>query len=117
MQVKLNQHTSSSYDLVGGAPQGSIIGMLLYINGSDDVVYEVANEDKYKYIDDLAVLDTVNTEDKLEHYDVWQHVPSDVATNQRFLPSSTYKSQDINNSISKWTQENKMRINEKNQNT
>jgi hypothetical protein len=70
MQVKLNQHTSLSFDLVGGAPQGSIIGMLLYIIGSDDVVDEVANEDKYKYIDDMAVLDSVNTEDKLENYNV-----------------------------------------------
>ena len=28
MQVKMNQHTSS-YDLIGGGPQGSIIGQLL----------------------------------------------------------------------------------------
>ena len=33
MKVKMNQHTSQSYDLVGGAPQGSLLGQLLYIIG------------------------------------------------------------------------------------
>ena len=113
MQVKMNQHTSSSYDLIGGGPQGSLIGQLLYIIGSDDVAEEVPEDDKYKYIDDLAVLDAVkNPGDKLEEYNVHQHVPSDVATEERFLPSTTFKSQTINNSIADWTMKNKMKINE-----
>ena len=29
MQVKMNNKTSSSYDLIGGSPQGSLIGQLL----------------------------------------------------------------------------------------
>ena len=112
MQVKMNQHTSSSYDLIGGGPQGSLIGQLLYIIGSDDVAEEVEEEDKYKYIDDLVVLDAINIEGKLEDYDVIQHVPSDISTEQKFLPSQTFKSQDINNSIAKWTSDNLMKINE-----
>ena len=111
MQVKMNQQTSSSYDLIGGGPQGSLIGQLLYIIGSDDVAEEIPDEDKYKYIDDLAVLDTVvNPGDKLVHYDVEHHVPSDVATDERFLPSSTFRSQTINNSIDNWTTHSKLKI-------
>ena len=82
-----------------------------YIIASDDVAEEVATEDKYKYIDDLAVLDYVDIEDKVVDYNVWEHVPSDISTFERFLPSTTFKSQAINNSIAKWTVENKMKIN------
>ena len=107
MQVTLNKHTSTSHDLIGGGPQGSLIGQLLYIIGSDDVAEEVPDEDKYKYIDDLVVLDSVNTENNLEDYKVWQNVPSNVSIDERFLPSITFKSQYINNSIAKWTDETK----------
>ena len=87
-------------------------GQLLYIIGSDDVAEEAAPENKYKYIDDLVVLDSVNTEDKLVEYNVLQHVPSDVSTFERFLPSTTFESQNFNNSIAKLTDKNKIVINE-----
>ena len=112
MQVKMNGQSSTPYDLIGGSPQGSILGQLLYIIGSDDVSEEVPEDDKYKYIDDLAVLDAVKTSDKLIEYDVWQHVPSDIATNEKFLAPSTFKSQTTNDLIQTWTTSNKMKINE-----
>ena len=112
MQVKMNQKTSSSHDLIGGAPQGSLIGQLLYIIGSDDVAAEVEDENKFQYIDDLAVLEAVNIKGKLNEYDVFQHVPSDIATSERFLATSTFKTQTINDNIGAWTLANKMKINE-----
>ena len=111
MQVKMNGHRSSSYDLIGGSPQGSLIGQLLYIIGSDDSAEEVPIEDKFKYIDALATLDAVNIKEKLVEYDCWQHVPSDIATGVRFLPVETFKSQKVNDSISFWTKDNNMKIN------
>ena len=42
---------------MGGGPQGSIIGQLLFIIASNDVIEDVTNEDKLKYIDDISVLD------------------------------------------------------------
>ena len=109
---KIYQKTSSSHNLIGGLPQGSLIGQLLYIIGSDDVAAVIEEEDKFKYIDDLAVLDAIDVKGKLKDYDVWQHVPSDIATEERFLAASAGKSQDINNSIAAWTLSNKMKINE-----
>ena len=111
MQVKMNNHTSSSYDLIGGSPQGSLIGQLLYIIGSDDAADEVGEEDKFKYVDDLATLDAVNPREHLIHYDVWKHVPSDVGTDERFLPPKTFKSQSMNNNIVTWTLDNNMVLN------
>ena len=112
MEVKMNQHSSKSHDLIGGSPQGSILGQLLYIIGSDDVAEQVPEEDKYKYIDDLAVLDAVNIIVNLREYDFLHHVPSDIPPEQRFLAPSTFKSQGINDQVSEWTIANKMKINE-----
>ena len=84
---------------------------MLYIIGSDDVSEEVPEDDKYKFIDDLAVLDKVKTSDKLIEYDVLKHMPSDIATNEKFLVPSTFKSQTTNDLIQTWTTSNKMKIN------
>ena len=112
MQVKFNKHTSSSHDLTGGSPQGSILGQFLYIIGSDDAGDKVPEEDKFKYIDDLATLEEIIIKNKLTDYDCWQHVPSDIPTNQRFLTPTTFKSQGIIDDIAQWTSENKMKLNE-----
>ena len=116
MQVKMNGPTSSILHLIGGGPHGSIIGQLLYIVGSDDVAEDVPEDDKFKYIDDLSITEAVKTAMKLIQYDVWQHVPSDIATGQPYLPPDTYKSQHYNNQISDWTNRNKMKINEEKSN-
>ena len=45
-------------------------------------------------------------------YDFIQHVASDIRVGQRFLAPSTFETQNINNSISLWTETNKMKLNE-----
>ena len=90
MQVKMNNKTTSSYDLIGGSPQGSLIGQLLYIIGSDDAAEEVDDENKFKYVDGLATLDAVNIKEHITQYDFWQHVPSDIATDEKYLPPETF---------------------------
>ena len=84
---------------------------MLYIIGSDDAGEEVPEEDKYKYVDDLATLDAVDTRDKLTEYDYWQHVPSDIASGERYLAAELFKSQIINDQLAFWTVENKMKLN------
>ena len=97
---------------MGGDPQGSILGQILFILGSNDAAEEVDEEDKFKYIDDLATTEIVQTENKFQDYVVWQHVPSDVATGQKCLPPDTFKTQTRNEDLSKWTTDNKMKLNE-----
>ena len=65
----------------------------------------------FKYIDDLSAVYKVTT-DQLQDYDALSHVSSDVATGQKFLAPNTFKTQEYNNSISKWTTHNKMVLNE-----
>ena len=111
----MNKYTSKSHDLIERGPQGLLIWQLLYIIDSDDIADEVSPEDKYKNIDDLVVLDSVKIEDKLVDYNVLQHVPSDVPTGEIFFYKVTHLNlQNISNSISKCTKENKMVINKRN---
>ena len=80
----------------GGGLQGSIIGQLLYIIASNDVIEDVSNEDKFKYIDDLSVLDAENHRNKLVNYNVLQHFPSDIAVDEKYLPPESLKTPAIN---------------------
>ena len=47
----------------------------------------------------------------LVEYDCYQHVPSDIGTDQLFLPPEAFQTQDNLNHISKWTEDNLMKIN------
>ena len=88
---KWKKHTSTIHDLIGGGPQGSLIGQLLYIIASDDAAEEIPEEDKFKYVDDLSALEKVNVAGILVNYDVIKLVPSDVAVGELCLPSTTLK--------------------------
>ena len=116
MEVRMNGSTSTPSDLVGGGPQGSLIGQLLYIIASDDVAEDIPDEDKFKYIDDLSAVESVATTGKLIEYDVYQHVPSDVGIGQQFLANNTFKTKSYNNAIFEWSVENKMVINQEKSN-
>ena len=72
---------------------------------------DVPSEDKFKYIDDLATLEAVKIQNKLIHYEYLKHVPSDIPTEQGFLPADTFKSQHIIDDIVTWTTNNKMKLN------
>ena len=116
MKVKLNGEESEVHSLVGGSPQGTQLGQLLYIGSSDDAASEVSNDDKYKYIDDLEIVELVSLAGVLSEYDFSSHVASDVGINQKFLHPESYKMQDRLNNLSKWTSDNKMQLNEEKSN-
>ena len=116
MKVKLNGEESEVKSLIGGSPQGTLIGQLLYIGGSDDAASEICDEDKFKYIDDLEVIELVSLAGVLTEYDFTSHVASDVGICQSFLPPEAYSMQGTLNNLSNWTAANKMQINEEKSN-
>ena len=63
---KLTNIHTYIHGLIGGGPQGSLIGLLLYKTGCDDVANEEQDEDKLKYKDYQAVLKAVKTREKLK---------------------------------------------------
>ena len=52
----------------------------------------------------------------LQEYDYHEHVPNDIGINDKFLPPHTFQMQESLNSITKWTQENLMKLNSKKSN-
>ena len=111
MKVKFNGEMSDFLSLVGGSPQATLIGQLEYILQSNDNADIVCPEDRMKYIDDLSVLHLVCLSGLLVEYNFTEHVASDISLDQKFLPPSSYETQDTLNYISNWTNENLMKLN------
>ena len=89
--------------LIGGGPQGTLLGQIEYLVQSDDNADIVSSNDRFKYIDDLSVLQLVCMAGLLIEYDFTQHVASDIAVGDKFLPDTAYESQDTLDFISNWT--------------
>ena len=113
MRLKYNGKEAGPWELVGGSPQGSYLGMLSYNTGSYDntELLDIDDEDKFQYIDDLDLLELLILTDVLIEYDFRAHVASDIGIGQRFLPPSATKTQSYNEGISLWTQQNLMKLN------
>ena len=113
MRVKFNGEISDFLILVGGSPQGTLLGQIEYLIQSNDNADIVSPDDRFTYIDDLSVLHLVCLSGLLTDYDFHQHVASDIGTDELFLPPQNYRTQDTLNYISNWTRENQMKLNEK----
>ena len=111
MRVKFNGKMSNEHDLIGGGPQGTILGLIEYLVQSNDAADCVREEDRYKYIDDLSVLELVFLSGVLTDFDCQMSVPSDIGVDQKYLPPENYNTQGSLDQIASWTDENMMLIN------
>ena len=88
MRVKWHGCLSSERDLPAGGPQGSNFGILGYLSQSNDNSDWVPIDDRYKYMDDLTVLECVYlTSIGIASYNLKNHVPSDIPTHNQFINS------------------------------
>ena len=105
---------STVRDLPGGGPQGSNFGNLEYDSQSNDNTDFLSEDDKYKFVDDLSVLEIINLISVgMSCYNFRQHVASDIGTNQQYIPSGNIQSQQYMDNISGWTDSKQMVLNEK----
>jgi hypothetical protein len=113
MKIKFNQKHAGPFKLVGGSPQGSLIGQTAYTTGSHDNTdpINISEEDEYQYIDDLNLLELIFLTDVLIQYNFTEHVASDIGINQRFLPPSITQTQTYNEGIALWTHQNLAKLN------
>ena len=114
MKVKWNGKTSSKRKLNGGGPQGGLMGILEYLSQTNGNTDFLNCEDKFKFIDDLSVIEIINMISQgISSYNFKLHVPSDVnANHNEFIVPENFKSQEYLNKISNWTNENLMQLNE-----
>ena len=113
MKVKFNGELSSEHSLIGGGPQGTLLGLIEYLVQSNDSADCVNEEDRFKYIDDLTILHILSLSGALVEFDCYQTVPSDVGVDQLYLPPDSYATQENLNNIASWTDNNLMKINVK----
>ena len=114
MSVSWHGVQSSPRHINGGGPQGATLGILEYLSQSNKSADCVKLEDRFKFIDDLTILEIVNLLTVgLSSYNIKLQVPSDILENNQFIHPENLKSQDYLNEISRWTRNQKMMINNK----
>ena len=93
MKVKWNGETSGVRTLKGGGPQGGLMGILEYLSQTNDNVNFIPEEDRFKLIDDLSLLEIINLISLgLSSYNCRLHVSSDfnIEHNQYLPPQNIH---------------------------
>ena len=117
MIVKYKSSQSNPKDLIGGSSQGTILGGINHNIASSDCGTEViTSEDRFRYYDDMYILELIILCEKLQEYDVRNHIPSDVAIDHLFLNPKKFRMQSYLDEVTKWTHENLMLLNEEKSN-
>ena len=114
MVVKWHGCLSVPRKLAGGGPQGATLGLLEYLSQSNNNADFISESDRFKFIDDLTVLEIINLLTVgISCFNIKQQVASDLATHNQFIDPEELKSQKYLDQINQWTKEQKMKINEK----
>ena len=114
MSVSWHGCSSVPRSINGGGPAGGTLGILEYLAQSNDNADCVSTEDRFKFMDDLSILEIVNLLTiGLSSFNVKSQVPSDILENNKYIPPQNLKSQNFLNQIDSWTQKKKMKINSK----
>ena len=114
MRVKWHGQKSSERKLNGGGPQGSTLGVWEYLAQSNDNANCVDPDYKYKFVDDLSVLEKINLLTiGLTNFNCKNSFPSDIPTDTNFIPSENLTSAKFIEEIQKWTTDKKMKLNQK----
>ena len=112
MIVKWMGELSEVKELNGGGPQGALWGILEYLSLSNDNTDFISSQEKFKFIDDLSILEKINLlYIGLASYNYKSNVASDIIKDGYFLPPENLKTQANLNKISEWTLNNKMLLN------
>ena len=112
MSVKWHQTNSSSQNLSGGGPQGATLGLLEYLSQSNNNCDHVDPELRFKWMDDLSLLEVVNLLTiGIATFNVKQQVPNDIPVDNGYISNTNLKSQEHINKISLWTDKKKMKLN------
>ena len=80
----------------------SLIGGIEYLVNSNDNADFVDEDEKFKYVDDISVLELVCLAGLLCEYNFHLHVASDIAIDSYYLPPNNFNTQDNLNKISEW---------------
>ena len=113
MSVKWHGQRSVPRKVNGGGPQGATLGILEYLSQSNNCADLVNEEDRFRFVDDLSVLEIVNLLTVgLTSYNLKHRIPADIPLHNQYIPADNLQSQDWLTKINEWTLNQKMMINE-----
>ena len=114
MIVKWHGTESSRRSLNGGGPQGALWGILEYLSQSNNNTDFISPDRKFKFIDDLSILEIINLISiGVASYNFTHHVASDIPENGYYISPDNLLTQQYLQKISDWTSQNKMMLNSK----
>ena len=114
MRVKWHGKISSERKLNGGGPQGATFGIWEYLAQSNSSANCVESENRFKFVDDLTVLEKINLLiTGLSSFNCKASVPNDIPDHNQFISPENLKSQEYLNQIKEWTDKQKMVLNVK----
>ena len=114
MRVKWRGQLSSLRYLPGSGPQGSTFGVLEYLSQSNDNSENVPVDDRFKFMDDLTLLEIISLVDVgLASHNLRAQVPSNIPTHNQIIESEHLKTSKYIKEINEWTEKNLMKLNEK----
>ena len=89
------------------------MGILEYLSQSNNNADLVSVRDRFKFVDNLTVLEIVNLLTVgITSYNIKQHIPTHIPVHNQFIPPDNLKSQQWLNDINVWTANQRMLINE-----
>ena len=111
MRVKWRGKLSEVRDLPGGGAMGATLGIWEFLSQTNNNADCVPIDDRFKFVDDLTVIEVINLLNiTIESYDIYNHVPSDISTNNQFINGTQLKSQKYLEEIDEWSTNQKMVI-------
>ena len=114
MRVKWHGHISDERKLNGGGPQGATFGIWEYLAQSNNSADCVKPENRFKFVDDLTVLEKINLLiTGLSSINCKMSVPNDLPIHNQFISPEHLKSQQYITEIKEWTDNQKMILNAK----
>ena len=114
MKVKWHNVMSSTKNLPGGGPQGTSLGIWSYLSQTNDNPEGADNKDIFKFVDDKTTLEVLNLLNiGIASHNFKANIPNNILTSNLKIPSDNLKTQDYMDKIERWTEEKKMKVNEK----
>ena len=112
MSVKWHDCFSTPILINGGGPQGATLGILVYLSLSNSCSKFIETDNKYRFIDDLTVLEIVDLLSlKIEKFDVQKSVPNDIPVHNNIVDPEELVTQANLNNLERWTDQKKMVLN------
>ena len=96
IKVKWNNVFSSDQTVTGGGPQGGTKGILEYISQTSGNLALLSESEAFKFIDDASFIEVLNIASiGLSSINCRLQVPSDLSTDNSYLPTQNTTSQGI----------------------